>query len=371
MMGGQSLAPHSKILGFDGVRAICVLLVALNHLGVYPGQDSLFRVVNGVTGVQMFFVLSGFLITMLLIREHQSTGSISYRDFYLRRTLRILPPYIVLLVFVSALMLLGHKVAQPKALAAAWLYLTNFAPESWYSQVLAHTWSLAVEEHFYLAWPALFVFLMKPGNRGTQRRVLTFLAMMAFSIATYWFFQDFWHWYLNFKTLFTLEHWTMIASSNIALGAAGAFLLTGTRARRPWMLLLGSSGLSVVALGLLLVSAHIPDPVIGYYTRAVSLSQLIFWIHLNQSGSVVRALEFPPLRYIGQISYGIYIYQGLFLGAEILRIPDRAWPPEPGIGLLLLLLVAPLSFHGFEKPMMSLRPKLRSLLSSSSNHQFR
>ena len=96
---------------------------------------------------------------------------------------------------------------------------------------------------------------------------------------------------------------------------------------------------------------------LGNYLRGVGLMVMIAWVYLNQKSFVARALNIPPLRYIGTISYGLYIYQGFFLATGSYRFPGQTWPPNSVDGFVLLVIVAPLSFHFFEKPFLRLKSR--------------
>src|SRR5215472_11851319 len=170
--------------GLDGMRAVAVIIVALYHIGVLPG---------GYLGVDVFFVLSGFLITSLLIREWDKRGRISFRDFYARRALRLFPALSCLLVaagvFAGVVYLAGGTGYLPYARATlgAIPWVLGFAG-NWVRALdpsgpigslgaLGHTWSLAVEEQFYLAWPALFGAVMR--RRPSCSAMALALALLA------------------------------------------------------------------------------------------------------------------------------------------------------------------------------------------------
>src|SRR5262245_22242535 len=146
----QAKLSRSHIPALDGFRAIAVLLVIFYHFG--------FEKVPGGSGVTMFFVLSGFLITWLLLKEHEKNGKISLKGFYRRRILRIFPAfYAYWLGLVFLLLITGKSILWPHAIAS-FVYLTNY-----YNAILgdpntgfSHTWSLAIEEQFYLLWPFFF-----------------------------------------------------------------------------------------------------------------------------------------------------------------------------------------------------------------------
>jgi len=139
------------IPGLDGLRALAVLLVIGHHLGV--------AVINGSLGVMMFFVLSGFLITWILLQESERSGTVSLKRFYRRRSLRLFP---ALIVFTAAALLVpllrGNEPQWVPALASM-LYISNyfFALHHHGESDFGHTWSLSIEEQFYLLWPVLFL----------------------------------------------------------------------------------------------------------------------------------------------------------------------------------------------------------------------
>src|SRR5256885_153939 len=172
-------APTTKpsslyIPSLDGLRAASVMLVFAAHSGL---KDR----VPGNFGVTVFFFLSGYLITTLLRVEHDRTGAISLRGFYLRRILRIFPPYYLVLAIATALMLTGALPGprlQLDALAAQALYLTNYyiIGHGWWDGRAPGTWifwSLSVEEHFYLVFPLLYLLLLRLlPSRSRQALVL-------------------------------------------------------------------------------------------------------------------------------------------------------------------------------------------------------
>lgn len=149
----DSKLSHSHIPALDGIRAVAVFLVIGSHFG--------FALVPGTQGVMIFFVLSGFLITWLLLKENERYGSVSLAGFYKRRTLRIFPAfYVYWLIVVTLLIGTGRAVPWPHAWSSL-LYVSNY-----YSAIngdpnngFSHTWSLAIEEQFYLLWPLVFLML--------------------------------------------------------------------------------------------------------------------------------------------------------------------------------------------------------------------
>ncbi len=149
---------NSRMLGLDGIRAMAVIGVVWHH--AHPGFGALPMSRNGFLGVDAFFVLSGFLITVLLLREQAAHGSISLRQFYVRRALRIFPLYYAVLALLALYFLTVKHSTQGQAFLQALPYhltfLSNWVPVD---SLMAITWSLSSEEQFYLLWPPLLVWL--------------------------------------------------------------------------------------------------------------------------------------------------------------------------------------------------------------------
>ena len=356
---GMKMA-STRIYGFDGLRGIGAMLVVLTHYGVFMNTRATAAGMGpGPMSLRFFFVLSGFLITLLLIREQEQFGCVSLTFFYIRRAFRIVPLYVMFLVFLSAVKVFVYPpVAGWRSLLYGWLYLYNFIPRDHYNGVQGHTWSLAVEEHFYLLWPVLFVLLFPRRKAGLMllcaAAALCAVALDAFlggqaSLARYF-----------------VGRWTFTAGGSIFQGCLAALVVThrafASRARRirgsPYLLaacpLLWTGPLWGLDLGLPTTRA----------LQATGFALLVTWLYFNQGALLTRLLDFPPLRYLGQISYGIYVYHGLFLGTGPSRAPGEIWPPDPTVGLLVVCVVAPLSYHGFEKRLTAIGQRFRQRAAS-------
>jgi peptidoglycan/LPS O-acetylase OafA/YrhL len=168
--GGSGIFPQrvsGRIPSLDGMRAVAILMVIMGHLagGVYilPGLGTghfPMRFTLGGLGVRIFFVISGLLITTLLLQEQERSGRISLRQFYWRRALRILPASYTFLIVLAVAAGLGIVAIPKESFLASFLYFRNYVGGDWYT---GHLWSLSVEEQFYLIWPAVLVLLGKRG----------------------------------------------------------------------------------------------------------------------------------------------------------------------------------------------------------------
>lgn len=174
--------PTSKPFGYqpalDGSRAVAVLLVMVAHALPFSPNTELLRTFRGANaGVMVFFVLSGFLITSLLIQEWRASGSISLGKFYARRALRLLPALIlVLLVFGAIFAAFGFKGRVPlNAIIATIFYVANWvrAYNLFPLGGLSHCWSLSIEEQFYLCWPLILICMLRA--RWSSTRIVGFL----------------------------------------------------------------------------------------------------------------------------------------------------------------------------------------------------
>ncbi|MCV2883283.1 acyltransferase [Aestuariibacter sp. AA17] len=348
----------TKIKGLDGLRAIAVISVVLTHLHIFKNllndgwiSFGMFEMVKGTTGVQLFFVLSGFLITMLLCKEWQINQRISYKDFFVRRALRIFPLYFLLLVLLTLLFIAAGNQQALGSMTWAWLYAYNFVPRNEYVNLVGHTWSLAVEEHFYLVWPLFFSLLY-----GVKRRFLP-IFVVGFIAASYLSANYLMH-YTSVNQAYFVDRWTWVAGSNIAWGCLLALLMYSDAPSRFNQFIGSYTGL-VIGILLFANSIVIPENLSleSSYIRGAGIAMLVGWIVLSQSSMLTRCLEFQPLAYIGKVSYGVYIYQGLLLSTTPERGEGQLWPPHPVVGILLLMVIVPLSYHFFEKPIMRWKKK--------------
>lgn len=328
----------------DGVRAVAVLLVMFSHspLGRAPGD----------LGVSAFFVLSGFLITWLLLRERADTGGISLRRFYVRRTLRIFPAYYVfLLLSLVADSVLGTPWTLGLA-AAAFLYGMNYynALLGHPSTSLAHCWSLAVEEQFYLLWPWLFRALA-PHGRGTLAKwlsgiivgVMTWRCVLYLGLGVHEAYA-----YNAFDTRF----------DNLAIGCLLAVGLGDERVRRIATRLARFQLLPLATLVLLWISRerisnawhHGPGFTVDAVLLAVLLVQTIQLTHTR----LWSWLDHPAVRAVGRISYPMYLWHawGLSAGRHATLLPPEG---RFALGVVLTIALASASYVLVEKPFLRLK----------------
>lgn len=352
------LSKEYRIRGFDALRAFSVALVILSHVGIIaaaqaPLWKSFFSVFNANYGVKTFFVLSGFLITTLLAQEFDRSGSVNVPAFMLRRAFRILPLYFLVIAIISVLVYLGVAENKPTARILSSTLLYNFISRSDDVSYLSHLWSLAVEEQFYLFWPLICWALM-------ARRWL--LSAFAIGIVCLCCFAKMKLGGGTFESTYYPERWTIPAIYPIMIGSFAALTIDPFR----WL----ARSLPFLALSLLAISI----PLIAGMTpfreivSTCGIAGLIGWIYLNQSNLAVRALDWRPLAYIGQISYGLYVWQGFFTGNGPYRPPPFLnFPLDPMKGALITIPVAVLSYHLFEQPLIDIRKRFSSRTDGDRN----
>lgn len=331
----------------DGFRMLAVMAVVLGH----AGTTGILGARHGVAG---FFVLSGFLITWLLLAEHERTGSVSLRGFYIRRALRIFPAYYAFLAFSIAVDLMR---GDDRILPLIWpgvFYWVNYA-NAWYGHStasIAHAWSLAIEEQFYLLWPLLFLALA-----GRPRRWM--IATLAILIAA----SSTWR-----TVAFGLLGWSADYAynafetriDNLAIGCLMAVLLRSAGPRRLAASLAAHPVLPLVTIGLLHLSSSIPSGVYQF-GPAFTVDALLLAVLMVQ---LLQLTATPPWRwldsrvsvYLGRISYPVYLWHQWGLGlADKVHAPAGVLHLATGVGFTLALAAA--SYHFLETPFLRLKQR--------------
>jgi peptidoglycan/LPS O-acetylase OafA/YrhL len=320
-----------RIVGFDALRAISVGLVILTHVGVVGAVNGASTALDGQTGVRTFFVLSGFLITSLLMAEHDRTGRIGLRRFAVRRALRIFPAYFLA---TGVVLLLAGSIIKPGTLVYVLTYTYNFVGGGFGVHFLDHFWTLSVEEHFYLIWPAIMLI----GYRHARVLGWSCFAFVAVNLAL-----------LQAGILY--EHWTLPATFPIAIGCLAALNAVRLRA-------LFRVPASLVWSVALVISTVVLPGVPGLATSALGSAGVILWIFHNQDRRAVQRMDWGPIGYLGTISYGLYIWQGIFTGNGLER-PFGSFPPSnPLVCVGLTLMFAIASWHLYERPILRLKDRL-------------
>ena len=343
---------HSPAL--DGVRGCAVVAVLGFHLGFLSG---------GYDGVTVFFALSGFLISVLLLQERDEFGSVDFRAFYIRRALRLLPALVAVLAVDTAFVLATRSGYDRKAGLAA-IAFTLFYSANWATvarvlpfRELSHTWSLAIEEQFYLIWPWLLIALVR---RNWRKRTL---ALIVAGAAIFFSFERCWLIYAGapeHRVYYGLD----TRADALLFGAAAAFAFKygsfGVFGRR----ILGSLAVAAAALlglhlfGGIVASVHSSSlSSIASYSAVGMLSAVLILglaaapehFHLL---SIV--LAWRPIRYLGKISYGLYLWHYVLFGImDYWQILVR----NPLARFVIAVLVSAASYQALEKPWLRVKDR--------------
>jgi len=294
--------------------------------------------------VVVFFVISGFLITHLMLSEHAKDGRVSLKLFYARRALRLFPAAFTFIACVCLLWAAGIIHMQARDIWHACTYTVNFEPErSWQ---VGHLWSLSVEEQFYLIWPCTFV-LLRPWRAGWVAAGAVLLGPIARS----------WAWlFLRGTPYRDLEMFPMVADS-IAVGCLLA-MAGGWLKRKSWYIKLFrpvySAGLLVLVL---LTNRFMGYTVVSVFGSSVINASLAVLIHRSVYCSrdrIGRILNWKPIAFLGVLSYSLYLWQQLFLNRN-----STVWINAFPQNLVLAIAVALGSYFLLEKPLLELRRRLR------------
>jgi peptidoglycan/LPS O-acetylase OafA/YrhL len=347
------LPREKRLRELDGWRAVSVLLVILYHVAGYQHHGLVSRSsfldlrlhYAGPLAVKIFFVVSGFVICRLLISEGLRYGSVSLKAFYYRRALRILPPLYVYLAAISLLLCLGLIQERARSIlgAALFLYDVGINPQSWF---VGHTWSLAVEEQFYLIFPTMWVLTPK------ARRGQVFLAV--FSLCAAW----------NVLIGYTGWHSHMSSETRAGFACIGCGVLMAIHEARIRPIVIRVPALIVALVGFTLLL----HPVGSTSWQAVLYESvlvppaigLVLLFSLDRGVRLRAFLCSRPVQAVGLTSYGIYLWQQLFTGPQaFLSDTGQFIPAFLGAGriipqlLPLLCLIVPLSYFLIEKPAMA------------------
>jgi peptidoglycan/LPS O-acetylase OafA/YrhL len=345
----------------DGLRGVAILLVLAFHFGLLPG---------GSLGVDIFFVLSGFLITSLLAEEWQRRGSISLKQFYLRRVLRLLPAFVALLLVYTVYTLLRTPPelwsSRWYALAVAACYVSNWNNlHGADMSMLGHCWSLSLEEQFYLVWPALlYVMLCKL----PRKRILLIVGAGILAAAT--LRAGMHHQHRLFGTakidIMRLYAGLDTRADSLLAGCLASLLVTWNLVPRSPTFVKRITLGAPIAVGLIAFCLFWRDMghtqcYDGLFTVvAVSVAVVIVRLLVAPAGIGAKILESAPLVGAGRISYGLYLFHVPVI--ECFGSTNLGWqhPGTTTVVAVLSVAAALLSFYLVERPFLRLKDRLHA-----------
>jgi peptidoglycan/LPS O-acetylase OafA/YrhL len=349
------------IPSLDGLRALSVLLVIVLHTLL---RNTLYKFIpfplrllgNGALGVFIFFVISGYLITTLLLREQEKTHAISLKSFYVRRAFRILPP---LYFYVFVLAILGATGHLPgtnhRELITALTLTRNYSHhvDLW---AMEHLWSLCIEEQFYLLWPITLVLCLLHRNVAAGRRYATRIALGL--ILAEPFIRI-----LCFRYLPAFRNTGMfhMQADGLMFGALGALQQGHARFERiyaratrwPWLLPV----LIFIVLGSLTVRfQNYWDLPLGMTLNGFLILMWLLWLVRNPISIQGRILNQPAVMWIGRLSYSLYLWQTFFTHHLDVEVFGRnGWWDTFPTSWICIFAVAAISYYCIERPALRLR----------------
>lgn len=353
------MAKGSRFPVLDGWRAIAISLVVWHHAttGFYTNEDlygSNSPSQLGAFGVDIFFGLSGLLITSLLLQEYACQGFISLAGFYTRRAFRIFPPMFALL-FVTGLLGL---IRSPLELVSCLGFFRNYIRAASGGYATGHLWSLAVEEHFYLLWPAALLWICRKDPSG---RPVAYLSI-AFGL---------WRVYVEQSGITmtaldgVIKHFrTDLRADALLWGCFMAFQIATPESRERVRRYLSAPVVAVAAAAA--VVCVVMYSMLTSLWFAMLVPVILAGTMLHPEWAFCRILDLPPVRLLGRLSYSLYLWQELFLVPGWLpadqklgilhTLPANDWPWN----VLAALAVASASYVFIEKPCMNFGRQLAS-----------
>ena len=352
------LTPREKIPSLDGWRAIAISLVLASHMWASEGaqlHEQIWKFLSnqGNLGVRIFFTLSGFLITYLLIDEKVRTHRISLADFYKRRLLRIFPVYYLYIIVLAVSQFLEIYYDAWSTWFGAFTFTRNVIGQG--DSATGHLWSLAVEEQFYLVWPSIFVFL-ELNRRKPVAFILLGTAIVAAIAARSFVCHG-----SGALCRYVLHPNSAIRYADcLAIGCVGAFIYTY------WQISQRVCHIIAPLFALLLTASTLVPPMFGLLGTSIALD-LQSWLAVFAMISSANAgvgywfafLNWRPVVFVGLISYSLYIWHVIFLRTYVGPLfplgPFGNW----SIWWIVATLVATVSYYSFEKPILKLGNRWR------------
>jgi len=338
-----------RLPGLDGLRGIAILWVILGH--AVMGTPAVNSIVGGL-GVSVFFVISGFLITTLLLKEKITTGKISLKKFYLRRLLRIYPVLILYLVVLLILNTALHLNIGVKSFISAALMVQNLPRLSTYNWHLQHFWSLSVEEQYYLVFPGILALSLRMAKTIMLAIVITvpIISLLGFNKIGVFYSNHTIH-------IFAFIIINLLGSTvNILVGALFAILLFKKIISISNRNTIKYTSL-IIFVTALLTSTKASFAFIPYSNVLLFpiLIALVIVFNLSSQSFFNKFLDSRILVYTGAISYSLYVWQQLFSNPDNTLLHNQSiW-----VNFLVIFMVANVSYYFYEKRFLLLKSRFK------------
>jgi peptidoglycan/LPS O-acetylase OafA/YrhL len=352
-----AILQNSYYPSLNGLRGIAILMVLFSHLKL---TDNFFynTIFSGPRGVNIFFVLSGFLITTLCIKEKAATGDLSLKNFYIRRALRIFPVAYLFIVVLIILNFFFHLAIHNKNFIGTSLYLMDFSSYfrkyyfSWYT---GHFWSLSVEEQFYLIIP----FILKRKFKVYLLAILSIVFILPLILSLQYIFPM-----LNTGVLYAFTHF-IIKFQAIAVGCLFSVLMFKYSVSN-WFLGKGKFILNILSFLLILLIPYDDLFNLESVFTGLLISILIGCLIVSNispgNDLVFKFLNTKILNTIGILSYSIYIWQQIFTSGDK-KLPGFmvSYP----FNILCIIIVSCCSYYFFERTFLKLKSKFSKVKATS------
>lgn len=342
----------------DGFRGYAILLVIIGHF-----YRDIIKIAQ--FGVTLFFFVSGFLITKLLIYEYDKANTVHLKEFYLRRFFRLYPALLfMLLISVVVILTYGYPLIITDILAGIF-YFTNYflvyfkpvLPAENYPLVSGVLWSLSVEEHFYLLFPFLFLLLF--GKKNGIFSIVLLVLLFLFLIVKILVFTQ-----VPYSDATRIIYFTTHCRvDSILFGCLAAIWMYSGSSQR-YMDALKSKAIAIVALIVLLLTELMPFPFFQN-TLKYTLEGICFLLIIpgfqfrEQNGWMRRIVENKVMTYVGKLSYSLYLFHWVARAIVNLYIPQKGiyWYV---LGIAMTIVLSLISFYYVEKPFLAIRRKFGS-----------
>jgi peptidoglycan/LPS O-acetylase OafA/YrhL len=343
---------QKKIPSLDGLRAVAVILVILNHLRISHVPDG--------RGVLTFFVLSGFLITWMLLKESERYGEISIANFYVRRVLRIFPAFYVFWSLSFLLLLASVRALTRPASAdyfSAFFYLSNYRRALGHGahHYMAHTWALSIEEQFYLLWPLVFMAFCKDLERFARVLICAIAAVDLYRA-------------ILFFRLHVPDRWLDVALDSridhILVGCLLAVLLKQGAFKQFWEFVSSRTWISVLNFALIISSIALNERyhlrykyAVGFVVDPLLTAFLLVQVIALGNRWPWKWLNWSIVRYIGRVSYSVFLYHGFTNRAAVLLLKGSSKYAIAPVAIGFAIAAGSISYYLIELKFLKLKSR--------------